>query len=302
MTIGKTTFPNGGPNDKATLNRFYSFPFTTGDVFFVHASGVAGGPGWAVENAFTTVDAAVGAAQADHGDLIVVCEGHTETVTAAAGIALDVAGVKVLGLGEGRRRPRITFGTATAASLDISAARCVLENVVLINAIDGQTAMVNVSAADVVVKGCEFQLGDASTQAAVGVLTTAAASRLIVQGNHMHGTVDAGVSNCIRLVGGDAIIVRENVLCAACATTGNIQSATTDCTNLQIIENFILNQTADGNNKAINLTAGSTGLIANNRIAIIDSTSPAPLTAAGAFVSGNYTVGAVGVGAASVLL
>lgn len=298
--MGKTHFPRVGGQQWVTS--FYDFNrLASGDIRFVHSGGTATGPGFSPETAYSTIDAAISACTADNGDIVVVLEDHTESITGAAGIALDVAGVKVLGLGEGRRRPRITFTTATAASLDVSAARCALENLVLINGIDAQTAMVNVSAADCVIKGNEFQTGDASTQAALGVLTTASASRLVVEGNHFHGTSDAGTTAQVRVVGGDAIVIKDNILCGACATTGNISNITTAATNLQIVGNMILNQTADGNNKTIVLDSSTTGLIASNRMAVIDSTSPAPVTAAGAYVSGNYWTGAAGVTASTLM-
>lgn len=298
--MGKTHFPRTG--GQQWVDSFYHFGhLASGNVRFVHSGGSATGPGFSPETAYSTIDAAISASAADNDDVVVVLPDHTESVTGAAGIAQDVAGVRVIGLGVGRNRPRVTFTTAAAASWDVSAARCSIENVVLVNGIDSQTAMVNVSAADCVIKDCEFQTGDASTQAALGVLTTAAASRLVVEGNHFHGTSDAGTTAQVRVVGGDAAVIKNNILCGACATTGNISNITTAATNLQIVGNLILNQTADGNNKAIVLDGSTTGLIADNRMAVIDSTSPAPVTAAGAYVSGNYFTGAAGVTASTLM-
>lgn len=299
---GKITIPAGGSSEKGILTGFYNFPFTTGTIRFVHASGAGtSGPGFSVENAYTTISSAVAACTADNGDVVVVCEGHTETVVGAAGVAIGVAGVKVLGIGEGRRRPRITFTTAAAASFDITAARCVIENLVLINGIDAQTAMVNISAADVVVKDCEFMLGDATTQTLLGILTTASANRAKFVGNHMHGLVTAGVTGAIRIVGGDALEVSGNRIGGAFATTGAIENVTTATTNVIIDSNLIHNQTADGDNKVIVLHASATGLISRNRGGIIDSTAPAPVTAAAAHVAENYWSSAAGV-TASVLM
>ena len=56
------------------------------------------------------------------GDTVYVLPGHTETIIAAGGIAADIAGVKVIGLGEGSKRPTFSFTTDTAASIAISAA------------------------------------------------------------------------------------------------------------------------------------------------------------------------------------
>src|SRR5688572_21464297 len=130
MTMTKTNFPNGGANDRGILNKFYTIPDGVwGDVRFVHHASTASGPGWTPENAYTTVDAAVSACTANNNDLVLVLPGHAETIIAASGIDLDIAGVTVMGLGQGTNRPTVTFGTATTASIDFSAANCTLKNI-----------------------------------------------------------------------------------------------------------------------------------------------------------------------------
>lgn len=276
------------------------FP-TTGNLWFVDSGAASGGNGLSPEGAVTTIDAAINLATASNGDIIIVMEGHAETITGAAGVAQDVAGLTIVGLGRGRNRPVITFGTATAASWDVSAADSYIGNLVLVNAIDAQTAMVNVTAADCVIEDCEFMLGDATTQAALGVLTSALGTRLTVRRCHMHGSVDAGVAAAIRLVGGDSHVIEDNVIVGAFTTTGCINNITTAATMIAIRRNHLLNRTADGNNTVIVLDASTTGLIVDNRGGIIDSTSPAPVTAAGAHVGGNWWSSAAGV-TASVLM
>lgn len=101
-------------------------PFTTGSYRFVcnasGANGSDGNRGLKPETPFATVDAAISACDAGKGDVIVVMEGHAETVT-ATNIALDVAGVKVFGMGQGASRPVFTYGAA-AATITVSAAGC----------------------------------------------------------------------------------------------------------------------------------------------------------------------------------
>src|SRR5262245_26293874 len=79
--------------------------FCPGNVFFVQSThtnkGDSAGKGQTPDAPFATLDYAIGQCTADQGDLIVVLPGHVETVTGAAGVALDVAGVTVLGLGAG---------------------------------------------------------------------------------------------------------------------------------------------------------------------------------------------------------
>lgn len=79
---------------------------------------------------FATIDAAVSACTADRGDVVLVAPGHAETVSSAGAIALDVAGVSLIGLGEGSLRPTITLDTATTATISVSAANVTVENII----------------------------------------------------------------------------------------------------------------------------------------------------------------------------
>jgi hypothetical protein len=57
---------------------------------------------------------------ANNGDIVYLMPGHTENVIAAATIACDIAGVKVIGLGEGSDKPTITFTTIDSATMTMS--------------------------------------------------------------------------------------------------------------------------------------------------------------------------------------
>ena len=94
-----------------------------GVVYFVNSTsvfakgGIAGSnnnPG-TYQRPYATIDYAIGQCVANRGDIIVVMPGHTETISAAAGVAQDVAGVAVIGLGDGSLRPTINY-TATAST------------------------------------------------------------------------------------------------------------------------------------------------------------------------------------------
>lgn len=107
-----------------------------GKVFWVNNSSVLapGGIGGSDVNdgsylrPFRTLDYAIGRCTANRGDVVVMMPGHVEAVTAAAGIVFDVAGVAVVGLGSGTKRPKISFGAA-AADVDITAGNVSFYNV-----------------------------------------------------------------------------------------------------------------------------------------------------------------------------
>src|SRR4051812_45633389 len=77
------------------------------NVWFVQSThsnaGDSAGKGQSPDAPFASIDYAIGNCEADRGDLIVVLPGHVETVTGAAGVALDVAGVRIVGIGRGRQ-------------------------------------------------------------------------------------------------------------------------------------------------------------------------------------------------------
>jgi len=116
---------------------------TTGNVFFVDDSGSDNNSGEDPSQPFATLDYAIGRCTASQGDTIVLMPGHAETTTA---IAVDVAGVRIVGLGIGADRPTLTATTASTDLINITAAGCTLENFRLVGAASGVTALVDVAA------------------------------------------------------------------------------------------------------------------------------------------------------------
>lgn len=77
---------------------------------------------------FGTLDYAVGQCTANRGDVIFVKPGHAETISTATALALDVAGIAIVGLGVGSNRPTFTLDTATSATIGVSAANITVKN------------------------------------------------------------------------------------------------------------------------------------------------------------------------------
>lgn len=70
---------------------------------------------------YATLDYAIGTCVASRGDVIMIKEGHAETITGAGGIAGDVAGIRIIGLGHNRSRPRFLMDGAATVTFTISA-------------------------------------------------------------------------------------------------------------------------------------------------------------------------------------
>ena len=124
-----SNFPNGFVGG-VTIRGVPLLQTHPGEVFWVNNSSTAlakGGVGGSDGNdgsyrrPFSTVDYAIGKCTAGRGDIIFVMPGYTETISAAAGWACDVAGIAIVGLGSGTNKPTLTF-SATGSDINISAA------------------------------------------------------------------------------------------------------------------------------------------------------------------------------------
>jgi hypothetical protein len=281
---------------------------TPGKVFFVHATlGKTNNTGDDPTRPMTTIQAAYNKCRATRGDMVVALPGHTEAISAAAGIVLNLAGVRVIGIGDGNARPVLTLGTATSASFDITAANNLVSGFVFdMTGVDAITAGMNVQAADTLIVNNRFILASASAQATLGILTTAAANRMTLMANRFEGTSDAGTTAAVRIVGGDGITIggldlsQGNWFYGAYSSgVGAIQGLTTDTTNILVASNAISNVTANST-KAMVFTASSTGVFTNNRMAILSGTAPVTF-AAGNNGGGGYYSAAAGVAAGTLI-
>ena len=133
----------------------------------------AGGNGVSPDAPVATLDYAVGLCTADQGDIIIAMPGHAEDVIAAAGIALDVEGITIIGLGVGDNRPTITFTTADTADIDFDADNVAIKNFRFICDIDALAAALDVNNPYCSVEDCEFiDLGTDNTLEWINVAAT----------------------------------------------------------------------------------------------------------------------------------
>jgi hypothetical protein len=187
---------------------------STGARFFVHSGTGTDGAGYGStpEEPYATVDYAVGKCTANKGDIIYVLPGHAESLGADSAVDIDVAGVKVIGLGWGAARPTFT-ASAIAGDFKLAAASIVIENLLFLSGIDATTGMVEVSGADCEIRNCEFR--DSVDQATDCLITTAAADRLLIDNCTFIMAAAAGANSAIALVGTDDVEIRN------CAIYGN---------------------------------------------------------------------------------
>lgn len=267
-------------------------PVTNGRYLFVSSvTGNSGNKGLTIEKPLATIASAVSRSLVN--DVIIVLPGHTETVASAGGIDFNVAGVSVVGLGVGNKRPVITFSTSTAADMNIDADGVSIYNCVLdLTGVDALTAPIDVNAADFTFQGNKVITASSSAQATLAILTDANASRMRVINNEFIGTTDAGTATAIRIVGGNEHVIDNNRFYGAYTTSlGAIENNTTACLRVKVTNNLIQNATASST-KAMVFDSSSTGVISGNMMQILSGT--APITgAAMSWVGGNYYAAAV---------
>lgn len=270
---------------------------TTGSIFWVDsATGTdAAGYGANPDAPFATLSYALSSdvCTASKLDTIYLLPAHTEACIAAGTITADIAGVRIIGLGDGNLKPSITFTTAATASFLVSAANVTIENLIFdLTGVDSLNNPLSITGAGCTVRRCEFEHADATGQADYAIVTAATANDLIVEDCYFFGSGDAGTTAAIHLVGGDSAKIRRNVIVGAyTGTTGGIANTTTPATNLLLADNVIDNRTA-GSTKAIIADAATTGIISGNALSVLAGS--APITAAAMVWANNRYAAAAG--------
>ena len=244
------------------------------------------------ETPFATLDYAVGRCTASHCDVIYLLPGHTEAVT-ATNIALDVAGITIIGIGNGRNRPSFTFG-ATTSTITVSAANIKISNCFFdLTGIDAVVSGFTCDAAnDLTFANCEFATNSGTTGCVTAITmgTTTACDRWVVDNCLFVGpATNSGTTTTAQITytKGVDFVVKDSYFIGKC--TQNITNGAAVLRGLITRNNFV---TYTGT-KAINVHASSTPFITNNRINVPSGT--APIVAAAGFVAGNVYSAAAGV-------
>lgn len=211
------------------------------DFYVSSVTGASGSSGKNPAEAVSTIDLAVGKCTASKGDRIIVMAGHVETITAAAGLDLDVAGITLIGLGSGPSRPQINFTTATTADMDVDAAGITMVNFLFTGGVDALAAPIDVNASDFNLLNCEWR--DVTGQATDVILADANADRLLVDGHFHNGAAAAGGASAIALIGCDNPVIR-NFRIIGNFSVGAIDCRTTAVVDLEVYNGYIWTKNA----------------------------------------------------------
>lgn len=257
-----SNYPNGFANGISIrgVPLLSAYP---GNVFWVDSGAGSNGNKGTFDKPFSTIDYAVGRCTANNGDIIVCKAGHTETVTAAAGLALDVAGIAIVGLGSGSDRPTINFTTATTADMDVDAANISMYNILFTGGIDALAGPIDVNAADFSMINCETR--DVTGQATDFIVTDDACDRFLISNWKHLGASAAGADTAISIVGGDDWVIENFDIYGNFAVAG-IENVTTASNRIRIGggEKWCYIWTENAADVAITMVATTTGHIGPN--------------------------------------
>lgn len=243
------------------------FNVGTGKIFYVDSgAGSSAFTGLSADRAKATLNGAVGLCEDNRGDLIYVLQGHSKTMGAAADeVDLDVAGITVVGLGNGTLRPLFDYTGDVTGAFAIGAANITIRNCVFnANTPDVNEAIEIEAAGDnATIQNCEFTVTTADTDEFTDCIELGdAADGATITGCKFVMAGGAAVSAIHLDFDTDGMTIINNIITGD-YSTACINGDTTASTNLIITGNILMNGILVGD--------GGMGTVA--AIVLLDSTA-----------------------------
>jgi hypothetical protein len=290
-----SNYPNGFM-EGLTLRELPILQTQPGKIFWVNNSSVLspkgvggsdGNPG-TFNKPFSTLDYAVGKCTASRGDVIAIMPGHAETISDATSLAIDVAGIAIVGIGAGTLRPTFTLDTVTTATIAVSAANVSIKNVIFTANFADIAELFTPSAVNLHLEDCAFQ----ATAAAMNFISIADTG---TPDNECDGLSflrcswiepDLATISLVSVDGDlDGLSVVDCYLNLGVNTSDLPAIATVatgkDVTNLQVLNNRVI-RLNDANPLLItaDTTTANTGIVAGNQVRHLDTAAELLVTAA----------------------
>lgn len=299
MTMTYSHYPNGFVNGVAVREQVVANLYSGKvNVFWVDSNRGSNSNKGTFQRPLATVDYAIGLCTANNGDIIMVAEGHSETLTSAAAISADIAGISIIGLGQGDLRPTFTFTTSTGATFAIGANDVYLHNLRFLCGIANQTIMLDVNALRVDIHKCAFGQSGQSGLTAIDINGGAAnacdgvivdSCEFDMPGTNWDRAIELGeVADNVQLINND--IYGDFDDAGIHNPTGKV------LTNLFIGVNSVRN--LQSGQHAIELVSACTGRLENNRLyadAYSTTLDPGSL-----FCAGNLAANAIDTGGITI--
>ena len=238
---------------------------------------------------FATLEYALSKCAANVGDVIFIKPGHAESIASATALNFDVAGVAIIGLGQGSNRPTFTFTTANTATIPVTAVNMAVSNVRFVgNFLSIASAITVAAAANFTVDNCYF--GD--TSATLGFLA-AVTTTVTVNADNLYYGKNERVSLATTTPGPDLMIVGTMT---GLTVVNNKSFHTTISNNVAALVNHaalvmtaavitgnlvysVNTDTATGAILVLTTATTGSGVIAHNRIRALDVAAAILVTA-----------------------
>lgn len=251
---------------KAVLNR-EQFPL--GDVWWVAKTGIVAAAadtvshGRSPDEPFATLVYAETQASAD--DTIFVMAGHTETLASGTGaviLTLDIAGLRVIGLGGRTLRPNFLIDGHANNYITITGADTVLENLTFTAGHSDIAEAIRLGADGIEIRNCDFlqNTTDENFLECINDHSANTCDKFLVEGCYFDQYDTSGTACVMFDAAQDRCIIRDNVMMGDWAKAID---GTGVPTNIVVTGNLITNAATD-DNAAINLHANATGIVAYN--------------------------------------
>lgn len=285
MSNPMSTFPNGFTS--VSIRGVPILNTYPNNALWVKSAATENGQG-TFQRPFSTLQAAITAAEAGKGDVIVIKAGHAETISSNTALAFSKAGVQIIGLGVGGTRPTFTLDTANTTCINVTAINVGIQNCLFLANFLNIATCFNIAnaqvATDFVVDGCEFR--DLSVVlnfvACVKVGTTAnIADGLRLTNNRVLAailtTVPAGQTFCVTAsimdrinISGNTVIYPKTLADTACL----LEAGALDLTNALIDGNYVFRPSTSTTGHLIGSSSTAcSGFVSNNLVAHLDNSA-----------------------------
>lgn len=237
---------------------------STGERLFVHAGTGTNGTayGFTPDKPLASLAYAFSSDRltANKGDIVYVMPGHTESISNATAMTMDIAGVRVIGLGHGRLKPQFTVDTAADATWNVTAANISIENVDIITNFLNVAAAMTVSATGdgLTLKDVNFYDTSVVLGALIGISIAALCSDVTLDGCKYYGiALTAAATNAILCAGAADRLSIKNSWFYGNFSDGCIVASAAASIHV-LFDNVILCNLSE-TGKGINLHAGTRG-------------------------------------------
>jgi len=274
MGAGRYPYGRGGSNTTQDLVSGLGLYSMTAyrDVFFVDGNDTNASTSVSAgdkANPFSTVEAALDNATTDC--TILIAPGHTETLTGASQWDFATAGIQLIGLGQGQRRPRITMNN-TAATIAFSVSNQYMENIIIQSSLPVivDAVIIEDGIGNITIKACEWGYITEGTDEFIDCISMVNNnSNVLIQ----DCTFDMGEGNDGAVAAIHLDADTESVSIINCEIHGDYSTAcivgdTTLSQELHIFNCKLQNGSTDniGTEPCIELLTGTSGIIADTYI------------------------------------